>query len=66
VTRAAYLPTVWSVYSPGHPIRVLPVDWALAHGQGDRARLLQARRMIRVAVNGLNPRGETTAGLREN
>jgi poly-gamma-glutamate synthesis protein (capsule biosynthesis protein) len=65
VTRAAYLPTSWSVYSPGNPIRVRPVVSALRHGMGDRARLLLARRMTRLAVNGLNPHGDTTPGLRE-
>ena len=29
VTRAAYIPTSWNVYSPGNPIRVRPVDAAL-------------------------------------
>jgi poly-gamma-glutamate synthesis protein (capsule biosynthesis protein) len=66
VTRAAYVPTSWNVYSPGHPIRVRPVLAALAHGDGDRARLLEARRMTRIAVDGLNPDGDTTRGLREN
>jgi len=66
VTRAAYIPTSWNVYSPGHPIRVRPVDAALAHGDGDRPRLLEARRMTRLAVDGLNPANDTTRGLREN
>jgi hypothetical protein len=66
VTRAAYVPTSWNVYSPGHPIRVRPVLAALAHGDEDRARLLEARRMTRIAVDGLNPDGDTTRGLREN
>jgi poly-gamma-glutamate synthesis protein (capsule biosynthesis protein) len=66
VTRAAYVPTSWNVYSPGHPIRVRPVLAALAHGDGDRARLLEARRMTRIAVDGLNPDGDTSRGLREN
>jgi hypothetical protein len=66
VTRAAYFPTAWNVYSPGHPIRVRPVLTALAHGEADRARLLQARRMTRLAVDGLNPNGDTTLGLRQD
>jgi hypothetical protein len=66
VTRAAYIPTSWNVYSPGHPIRVRPVVASLAHGAGDRARLLEARRMTRLAVDGLDRRGGTTRGLREN
>jgi hypothetical protein len=66
VTRAAYLPTSWNVYSPGHPIRVRPVLTDLRRGVGDRERLLEARRMTRLAVDGLDPHGDTTAGLREN
>jgi poly-gamma-glutamate capsule biosynthesis protein CapA/YwtB (metallophosphatase superfamily) len=65
VTDAAYIPTVWNHYSPGDPIRVRPVDADLARGQGDRARLLEARAMTRLAVNGLNPHGDTTPGLHE-
>jgi poly-gamma-glutamate synthesis protein (capsule biosynthesis protein) len=65
VTRAAYIPTSWNVYSPGNPIRVRPVRSALRHGVGDRARLLVARRMTRLAVNGLAGPGDTTPGLRE-
>jgi poly-gamma-glutamate synthesis protein (capsule biosynthesis protein) len=65
VTRAAYIPTWWNVYSPGNPIRVRPVLSALRHDVGDRARLLEARRMTRLAVDGLNPPGDTTPGLRE-
>jgi poly-gamma-glutamate synthesis protein (capsule biosynthesis protein) len=63
VTRAAYIPTWWNHYSPGTPIRVRPVASALGHDVADRARLLEARRMTRVAVDGLNPHGDTTAGL---
>jgi poly-gamma-glutamate synthesis protein (capsule biosynthesis protein) len=66
VTRATYIPTVWNVYSPGHPIRVLPVVSSLAHGVGDRGRLLEALRMTRLAVNGLSPGGRTTPGLHRN
>jgi hypothetical protein len=65
VTRASYIPTWWNHYSPGSPIRVRPVMRALRHGVGDRARLLVARRMTELAVNGLNPHGDTTPGLRE-
>jgi hypothetical protein len=65
VTRASYIPTWWNHYSPGHPIRVRPVLSALRHGVGDRARLLEARRMTRLAVDGLAPRGDTTPGLRQ-
>jgi poly-gamma-glutamate capsule biosynthesis protein CapA/YwtB (metallophosphatase superfamily) len=64
VDRAAYFPTYWNHYSPGRPIRIQRVDRALAHGAPDRARLLEARRMTRLAVNGLATRG-TTTGLRE-
>jgi poly-gamma-glutamate synthesis protein (capsule biosynthesis protein) len=66
VTHAAYIPTMWSHYSPGHPIRVLRVRQALRNGVGDRTRLLEALRMTRLAVNGLNPPGDTTPGLVEN
>jgi len=65
VTRAAYIPTSWNLYSPGNPIRVRPVLAALRRGAGDRARLLEARRMIRLAVDGLHPREGMTPGLRE-
>jgi poly-gamma-glutamate synthesis protein (capsule biosynthesis protein) len=70
VTRAAYIPTAWNVYSPGHPIRVVPVRRALA-GRTDpgglsRSRLLEALRMTRRAVDGLDPHGDTSPGLREN
>jgi poly-gamma-glutamate capsule biosynthesis protein CapA/YwtB (metallophosphatase superfamily) len=64
VTRAAYIPTSWNHFSPGRPIRVRPVLASLASGDGDRARLLEARRMTRLAVDGLNPDGDTTLGLR--
>lgn len=66
VTRAAYIPTTWNVYSAGHPIRVRPVRASLARGAGDTSRLREALRMTRIAVNGLAPRGRTTPGLREN
>jgi poly-gamma-glutamate synthesis protein (capsule biosynthesis protein) len=65
VTRAAYIPTWWNHYSPGNPIRVRPVHNALRHGVGDRARLLEAERMTRLAVDGLDRRGDTTPGLRQ-
>jgi poly-gamma-glutamate synthesis protein (capsule biosynthesis protein) len=65
VSRAAYIPTSWNHYSPGNPIRVRPVLPALSHAVGDRSRLLEARRMTRLAVNGANPHGDTTPGLRE-
>jgi poly-gamma-glutamate capsule biosynthesis protein CapA/YwtB (metallophosphatase superfamily) len=65
VTDATYIPTTWNHYSPGDPIRVRPVDASLASGQGDRARLLEARSMTRLAVNGLNPHGGPTPGLHE-
>ncbi len=65
VDRAAYIPTYWNYYTPGRPIRIQRVDRALAHGAPDRARLLEARRMTRLAVNGLATRGGTTPGLRE-
>jgi poly-gamma-glutamate synthesis protein (capsule biosynthesis protein) len=65
VTRATYVPTYWNPVSAGHPIRIQRVDRALAHGAADRARLLEARRMVRLAVNGLEKSEGTTPGLRE-
>jgi hypothetical protein len=65
VVRATYIPTWWNAYSPGHPIRVRRVDAALHTDLADRSRLLEARRMTRLAVNGSNPGGDTTPGLRE-
>jgi poly-gamma-glutamate capsule biosynthesis protein CapA/YwtB (metallophosphatase superfamily) len=65
VTRASYVPTYWNHFGSGGPIRIQPVDRALARGAADRSRLLQARRMTRLAVNGLNPHGDTTPGLHE-
>jgi hypothetical protein len=65
VIRAAYMPTSWNIYSPGNPIRVRPVLAALRNGAGDHARLLRARRMTRLAVDGLHPGRGTTTGLRE-
>jgi poly-gamma-glutamate capsule biosynthesis protein CapA/YwtB (metallophosphatase superfamily) len=65
VSRAEYLPTYWNHLAPGRPIRIQQVDRALAGGTGDRARLLEARRMTRIAVTGLNPGGDTTPGLVE-
>jgi hypothetical protein len=66
VTRAAYLPTTWNVYSAGHPIRVRPVRASLARGVGDEPRLREALRMTRIAVHGLSPHAGATPGLREN
>lgn len=58
VNRAAYVPTYWSAYAPGRPIRIRRVVAALADGRGDRARLLEARAEIRAAVGALGwPRG---------
>jgi poly-gamma-glutamate synthesis protein (capsule biosynthesis protein) len=65
VVKAAYIPTWWNMSSPGHPIRVRPVLPALRHDVGDRARLLEARRMTELAVNGLDEHGDTTPVLRE-
>jgi poly-gamma-glutamate synthesis protein (capsule biosynthesis protein) len=65
VTHAAYIPTWWNHYTPGQPIRVRPVVSALRHGVADRARLLEAQRMTRLAVDGATPRGDTPPGLRE-
>ncbi len=65
VTRATYVPTYWNPVSTGRPIRIQRVDRALAHGAADRARLLEARRMVRLAVTGLEKSGRTTPGLRE-
>lgn len=66
VTRAAYLPTTWNTYSPGRPIRIQRVDAALRHGLGDRPRLLEARRMTRLAVHGVDGHRDTSRGLREH
>jgi Bacterial capsule synthesis protein PGA_cap len=66
VTSASYIPMSWNTYAPGNPIRIQPDRAALAHGVGDRARLLEALRMTRLAVDGLDARGDTTPGLREN
>ena len=58
VSEAAYVPTYWSAYSPGKPIRIRRVVAALAAGRGDIARLQEARAEIRDAVGGLGwPRG---------
>ena len=58
VSEAAYVPTYWSAYSPGNPIRIRRVLAALAGGRGDAARLREARAEIREAVGGLGwPRG---------
>jgi hypothetical protein len=65
VTRATYVPTSWNPVSAGRPIRIQRVDRALARGAVDRPRLLDARRMVRLAVNGLEKSGRTTPGLRE-
>jgi hypothetical protein len=65
VTRAAYIPTWWNHYTPGNPIRVRPVLGALRHDVADRARLLEARGMTRLAVDGLEPHADTPLGLRE-
>ncbi|MCW2796092.1 MAG: hypothetical protein JWM79_1589 [Nocardioides sp.] len=53
VREAAYVPTTWNSWSPGHPIRIRRVLDALARGVGDPARLREARAEIRAAVNGL-------------
>jgi poly-gamma-glutamate synthesis protein (capsule biosynthesis protein) len=65
VTRATYVPTYWNPVSDGRPLRIQRVDRALAQGAANRARLLEARRMVRLAVNGLVRSGRTTPGLRE-
>jgi len=65
VSRAEYIPTAWNSTSTGGPIRIQRVDAALAEGAPDRARLLEARRMPRLAVNGLDKPGDTTRGLLE-
>lgn len=58
VVDAAYVPTYWTQYSPGRPIRVRRVVTALAAGRGDTARLLEARAATRAAVTALGrPRG---------
>ena len=51
VDRAAYVPTYWNHYSAGRPIRIQQVVRALQRGVGDRARLEEARREIRAAVD---------------
>lgn len=66
VTRATYIPTSWNVYSPGNPIRVRPVVSSLAQGHGDRSRLLEALHWTTRAVDGADPAGDTTPGLRRN
>lgn len=53
VSGAAYVPTYWSHWVPGRPIRIQRVVNALAAGRGDLARLREARREIREAVHGL-------------
>lgn len=53
VTEAAYVPTYWSHWSPGSPIRIQRVTQGLAKGYGDQARLREALTEIRAAVNGL-------------
>ena len=60
VSRAEYLPTVWNPTSSHGAIRIQRVDAALAHGAADRARLLEARRMTRLAVHGADRPGETS------
>ncbi len=65
VSHAEYIPTTWNSTSTGGPIRIQRVDAALAQGAPDRARLLEARRMTRLAVNGLDKPGDTTRGLLE-
>jgi poly-gamma-glutamate capsule biosynthesis protein CapA/YwtB (metallophosphatase superfamily) len=58
VSEAAYVPTYWSAYAPGNPIRIRRVAATLAAGRGDTARLREAREEIREAVGGLGrPRG---------
>jgi poly-gamma-glutamate synthesis protein (capsule biosynthesis protein) len=51
VDRAEYVPTYWSHYSSGHPIRIQRVVRALARGVGDRTRLQQALLATRAAVD---------------
>jgi poly-gamma-glutamate synthesis protein (capsule biosynthesis protein) len=65
VSRAEYIPTTWNPTSSHGAIRIQRVDTALAHGAPDRARLLEARRMTRLAVGGLDGRGDTTTALVE-
>lgn len=61
VTRAEYLPTMWSHYAAGRPIRILRVVRMLARDAGDTARLREVRREVRAAVDGLG----ATPGLLE-
>jgi Bacterial capsule synthesis protein PGA_cap len=51
VDAAEYVPTYWNHYGAGHPIRIQRVVRALRRGVGDRARLEEARREIRAAVD---------------
>ena len=51
VERAEYVPTYWSHFSSGHPIRIQRVVRALALGVGDQARLREALAATRAAVN---------------
>jgi poly-gamma-glutamate capsule biosynthesis protein CapA/YwtB (metallophosphatase superfamily) len=64
VSRAQYVATTWNT-SAGGPIRIQRVEDALAHGAADRTRLLEARRMTRLAVRGSDKPGDTTRGLVE-
>lgn len=61
VSEAAYVPTYWSHWVPGRPIRIQRVVTALDRGRGDLGRLREARREIREAVTGLG----ATPGLLE-
>ncbi|WP_022908815.1 CapA family protein [Aestuariimicrobium kwangyangense] len=53
VSRAEYIPTLVTHYSPGHPVRILPVVPSLASGTGDRARLQVALQRTRQAVHSM-------------
>ncbi len=53
VTKAEDIPTLVTNWSPGNPVRVYPVDAALAAGKGNAARLRVAQAATRATVNSL-------------
>lgn len=55
VTKAEYIPTYVSHWSPTKSARVYVVSEALAKGQDDRRRLLQAQQRTRAVVRRYNP-----------
>ncbi|WP_051209334.1 CapA family protein [Propionicicella superfundia] len=57
VTKAEYIPTYVSHWTPETSARVYVVSTALARGQDDRQRLLDAQRRTRAVVRAYNPQG---------